>query len=251
MFYPIVRSRGRNLTVVALAFLGENYSFWNLTPDDPQAVDRLRGLRLRFEGDFADRTGAINQFGVTLSHGLPGLGSTDNDNLLASRRGGQVDFTKVEGLVSRLQPLVDRFSAVFAAYGQYAASPLLVPEQCGYGGRVFGRAFDPSELLGDHCWMVSAELRYDVAMPQRPPGPGQQLVPLPSLQIYGFTDKAKLYRVAVDAVGTAATTFTGASAGGGIRLGWQNNVTVDVSAAKAIQGPRDDWRFFFTANARH
>ena len=251
--FPIVRARERNLTIVALAFEGENYNFFNLTPTEPQAVDRLRGIRARLEGDFADKSGAINQFAITYSHGFVGFGSTDNDNPLASRRGGRVDFSKVEGLVSRLQPLVARFSALVAAYGQYAMDPLLVPEQCGYGGRVFGRAFDPSELLGDHCWMASAELRYDVALPN-PAGPTvakAPLTPAPSVQIYGFTDKAKLYRLAVGSVGTAAATFTGASAGGGIRLGWQDRFNVDLSAAKAIQGPRNDWRYFFIATARY
>jgi hemolysin activation/secretion protein len=143
---------------------------------------------------------------------------------------------------------VQRFSTLIAVYGQYAFNPLLVPEQCGYGGRVFGRAYDPSELLADSCWMASAELRYDVPAP--PAGAGE-LTPLPSLQIYGFTDKAKLYRLSTGAVGTAAATFTGASAGGGVRLGWQNNVNVDLSAAKAVQGPRDDWRFFFVTAVRY
>jgi hemolysin activation/secretion protein len=249
--YPIVRARERNLAVTGLVFVGENYSFWNLTPDEPQAVDRLRGVRLRLEGDFADKTGAINQFSATYSQGIAGAGSTDNDNILASRRGGRVDFSKFEALASRMQPLLDRFSALIAAYGQYAFDPLLVPEQCGYGGRVFGRAFDPSELIADHCWLASLELRYD--MPAGTVGPAVQgeLTPLPSVQFFVFTDKGMLYRLAVGSVGTAAATFTGASAGGGIRLWWQNHFNVDLSAAKAIEGPRDAWRFFFIATARY
>jgi hemolysin activation/secretion protein len=150
-----------------------------------------------------------------------------------------------------MQPLIDGFSALVAVYGQYAFAPLLVPEQCGYGGRVFGRAFDPSELIADHCWMASLELRYDV-----PPGmmnifSKDSVNPLPALQFYGFTDKGKLYRVAVASVGTETATFEGASAGAGIRLAWQNYLNVDLSAAKVIEGPRDGWRFFFMATVRH
>ena len=33
--------------------------------------------------------------------------------------------------------------------------------------------------------------------------------------------------------------------GGGIRLGWFNHVDADLSVAKAIEGPRNDERFFF------
>jgi hemolysin activation/secretion protein len=189
-------------------------------------------------------------YSATVSQGIDGAGSTDNDNILASRRGGRVDFSKFEALASRMQPLIDRFSALVAVYGQYAFTPLLVPEQCGYGGRVFGRAFDPSELLGDSCWMASLELRYDAA-PGATGSLGKDgLTPLPALQFYGFTDKGKLYRLAVDSVGTSAATFSGASAGGGIRLWWQNYLNIDLSAAKAIEGPRDVWRFFFIATMR-
>jgi hemolysin activation/secretion protein len=251
--YPIIRARERNLTIVALAFAGENYNFWNLTPDDPQAADRLRGFRLRMEGDYADKTGAINQFSVTFSHGIEGLGSTNNGNPLASRLGGRVDFSKVEGLASRLQPLFDRFSAFVSAYAQYAFEPLLVPEQCSYGGRVFGRAYDPSELLGDHCIMALGELRYDVPSFVAGPRASAQtaLTPWPTVQLYGFTDVAKVYTLGIGSVGTVATTVTAASAGGGIRLGFWDRVNLDLSAAKAIEGPRNGWRYFFIASARY
>ena len=127
-----------------------------------------------------------------------------------------------------------------SAFSQYAFTSLLAPEQCGYGGRLFGRAFDPSELLGDHCWQVSGELRYDLPT----------LVNLlTNAQIYAFTDKGKVYTIA-PAVGTAASV-TGASAGGGVRLNWQNYLSADLSAVKAIEGPRNDWRFFFITTARY
>ena len=77
----------------------------------------------------------------------------------------RVDFTKIETTVSRTQPLPANFSLFVAGYGQYAFTPLLVSEQCGYGGRFFGRAFDPSQMLGDHCWAALGELRYDIATP--------------------------------------------------------------------------------------
>ncbi len=251
--YPIIRAREKNLNIVALAFEGENYNFFNLTPTDPQAVDRLRGARLRLEGDYADQLGGINQGSVTFSQGLEGLGSTDNGNPLASRLGGKVDFSKIEGLVSRLQPLGQRFSAFVSAYGQYAMSPLLVPEQCGFGGRVFGRAYDPSELLGDHCLMALAELRYDLPflVPDESIANKERLMPSPTVQIYGFTDWARLYTLGIGSVGTAATAITAGSAGGGVRFGWLDRWSADISAAKAIEGPRNGWRGFFILSARY
>ena len=151
--YPVIRSRERNLTLTALAFMSDSYSFSNFSETDPFNVDRLRGMRARGDFDFADKLGGTNQLNSTFSHGIDGLGSTPNDHSatsLASRRNGRVDFTKTELYASRLQQLAGRFSALIAGYGQYAFTPLLAPEQCGYGGRFFGRGYDPSELLGDH-----------------------------------------------------------------------------------------------------
>ena len=239
MYQSLVRSRERNLTLTGLAFITDSYSFINLTDPGPFQVDRLRGFRARVDGDIADRWNGINQGSVTLSQGLSGLGSTENGNPLATRAAGKVDFTKVELSASRLQPLVGQFSALIGFYGQWAASPLLAPEQCGFGGRVFGRAYDPSELLGDHCWMASGELRYDLL---------SKFPKLPDAQFYVYSDVGQVFTI-VPAVGTAETTA--ASAGGGVRLRWQNFVMLDLSAAKGIEGPRDDWRFFFISTVRY
>jgi len=245
---PVIRAREKNLNLTALIFGSDNYGFWNLTPGEPQSDDRLRGMRLRADGDFADRFGGISQATVTFSQGIQGLGSTSNNNPTASRLGGRVDFTKIEGYFARLQPLGGPVSALFSAYGQYTDTPLLVPEQCGYGGRVFGRAYDPSQILGDSCAFASLELRLDVPPPKVP----AMNVPLPDAQLYGYADYGYLYRMAVntETVHTASATFNAASAGAGIRWRWQNDLNVDLSAAKAIEGPSDAWRFFFIVTAR-
>ncbi len=236
-YYPVIRSRERNLTLTTLGFMSDNYS--NIL-EQPFNVDRLRGLRSKIDGDFADFLQGVNQLNITASQGIKGLGSTDNGNPLASRAAGRVDFTKFEATVSHTQPLAERFSAFASLYGQYAATPLLSSEQCGYGGRFFGRAFDPSQLLGDSCWEAIGELRYDpvIAIPQ-----------ISQMQFYGFTDYGELH-TRDPAVGTTADTH-GASAGAGLRLGMLNNFNADLQAAKAVAGPRDDWRFFFSVTASY
>src|SRR5664280_1495437 len=236
-FYPVVRARERNLTLTGLAFMSDNYSD---VLGSPFNVDRLRGFRGKADADIADSLQGINQFNVTFSQGIEGLGSTDNGNLLASRAAGRVDFSKLEGTIGRMQPLPARFSAYASLYGQYAFTPLLVSEQCGYGGRFFGRAFDPSELLGDSCWEALGELRYDL-----PPTVPQ----IEQAQLYAFTDYGRLYTMD-PAVGTAASTH-GASAGAGLRLAVLKNFNADLQAAKAISGERNDWRFFFAVTAKY
>ena len=103
--------------------------------------------------------GGVNQFYAVASQGIHGLGSTNNDNPLASRAAGRVDFTKFEATYARLQSLGGGYSWFVAALAQYGFTPLLYPEVCGYGKRVFGRAYDPSQVIGDHCAEILTELR--------------------------------------------------------------------------------------------
>jgi hemolysin activation/secretion protein len=236
-FYPVVRSRERNLTLTGLVFMSDNYSD---VLGAPFNVDRLRGFRGKADADIADSLQGINQFNLTVSQGIEGLGSTDNGNPLASRAAGRVDFNKIEGTIGRTQPLPGRFSAYASLYGQYAFTPLLSSEQCGYGGRFFGRAFDPSQMLGDSCWEALGELRYDL-----PPAVPQ----ITQAQLYAFTDYGRLY-TREPAVGTDASTH-GASAGAGLRLSVLKNFNTDLQVAKAIEGPRNDWRFFFAVMASY
>jgi hemolysin activation/secretion protein len=240
--YPVIRARERNLTLTGLMFLTDDEGDILAAPN---TRDRLRGLRARVDGDFADRFLGINQINVTFSQGIEGFGATENGNPLASRAAGRVDFSKIESTMSRLQPLFGSVSALFAAYAQYAFTPLLVSEQCGYGGRFFGRAFDPSQLLGDHCWQLLGELRYDLAL---------KVPHLTLAQLYAFADHGEVYNihnVTNDPNSGLPATVRGSSVGAGVRLGWWNLLSADLSAAKAVEGPRDDWRFFFILAAKY
>ena len=141
--------------------------------------------------------------------------------------------------VSRTQPLVAPISAYVSGYGQYATTSLLSPEQCSFGGRFFGRALDPSQLLGDSCYMGNAELRYDLPL----------FFSLTQVELYGFADGARLFDRAPGA-GFPSWTHA-ASAGGGLRLGWLSYMNADFTVAKAIDGPRDDTRFFFAVTGKY
>jgi hemolysin activation/secretion protein len=242
--YPIIRTRERNLSVTGLWFISHNEGDLLDNPAVPPSTrDDLRGGRFKANGDWADPWNGISQVNLTASKGVQGLGSTDNGQPLASRLNGRVDFSKLEATVTRVQQLPASFSFLLAAYGQLAGTALLNPELCGYGGRVFGRAFDPSEMVADECVETLGELRYDV--PVMPITPKQ----LSQMQLYGFGDWGSLHNLAPD-VGTPRN-MVAASAGGGLRLGWLNIFTADLSAAKAVEGPRNDWRFFFVLSAKN
>ena len=229
--YPFIRSREKNLIATALFFMSNDRSD---ILGALNTLDRIRGVRLKADFDFVDQLRAINQINVVLSQGIEGLGSSERGDLNLSRANGDPAFTKVEATVSRVQPLPANFSLLLAAYGMWARTPLLAPELCGYGGRVFGRAFDPSELVGDTCIELLGELRYDIA---------HSFQNVTQLQLYGYADRGWLHNLAP--VPGTPENVDGASVGGGLRLGLQPGLTVDLSAAKGVAGIRDDWRFFF------
>jgi hemolysin activation/secretion protein len=252
---PVIRSREKNLTLAGLVYLSNNFSDFDMLSPSAFNRDHIRGFRLKADADWADRWLGVNQVNVTYSEGIQGLGSSQNNpaelallfnpNLL-SNPVGRADFEKIEATVSRTQPLFWAFSAFGSVYGQYAFNPLLVPEQCGYGGRFFGRAYDPSQLLGDHCIETILELRYD--LPKFAPSVTQA-------QLYGFGDYGKLWVLGpgfVDpATGGIAGNFAAASAGGGVRFAFWDSLTADLSVAKAVHGIREDTRFFFIVGARY
>src|SRR6266436_4716685 len=254
--YPVFRERERNLNVSGLWFWSNDRgSFFDMPDEPPSTHDRMRGIRLRADADSADQTGAINQLYFVFSQGFRGLGATQNGQDLASRINGRVDFSKMELTVSRLQPLpLPAFSALIAAYGQYAMTPLLVSEMCGYGGRLFGRGFDPSQFISDSCFEALFELRYDIPV---------QLQALTQAQLYGFFDHGWLHNLAP--VPGTFTSVDAASFGAGLRLGWLNAVTADLTVTQVAQGeglvgtsavpglvtgPRKNTRFFFILGAR-
>src|SRR5437763_3274233 len=243
--YPVIRSREKNLTLTALGFMTNDDSF---ETGDPFTRDRLRGFRLKADADWADSFLGINQVNATFSQGIHGLGSTDNPDpsvLLpplptSSTKSGRVDFDKIEATFARTQPLFAGISAFVAAYGQYAFTPLLISEQCSYGGRFFGRAFDPSQMLGDHCWMALGEVRYDI------PNTIKQLT---RAQIYAYADHGETYNI--DSAAGTPVHQHGSSVGVGARAEWEGIYSADLSIAKAIEGPRDDLRAFVILGAKY
>jgi hemolysin activation/secretion protein len=237
MSYPLIRSREKNVIATALLFMSNSGSDILGTLN---TLDRIRGVRLKTDIDFVDPLRAINQINLVLSQGIERLGASANGSANLSRANGQTDFTKFEATFSRVQPLPANFSLLLAAYTQWAGTPLLSPELCGYGGRAFGRAYDPSELVGDTCVELLGELRYDIQ---------HNLQTLTQAQLYAFADRGWLHNLAP--VAGTPENVDGASVGGGLRLGLQPGFAVDLSAAKGVAGIRDDWRFFFIATGRY
>lgn len=225
--YPVLRSLQENLFVYSsLDYLDSENAFLDRT----FSSDGIRSLRAGIFYNKRDEWLGDNVVNVSVSQGLDIMGAEGG-----SRPGGRVDYTKTNLFLKRLQRLGENFSAVISAEGQYAFSSLLSPEEFGYGGREFGRAFRPSEITADHGIAGGIELRY------RRPGPGL----LRSYEPYAFADAGKVWRRNDLLLPQEAS---GASAGGGLRFALSDYFTMEVEAASVIHRSSssigdDDWRF--------
>lgn len=242
--HPFIRTRSQNLTAT-IAFDFKNSKGFQLGA--PSSRDRLRIVRGELAYDLADESGGVNQVIIGLSHGIDGLGSTKNGNLLASRSNGKVDFFKITASVSRTQNLPNNFQLYGGVSGQWTPDPLLSSQECGYGGSQFGRGFDPSIITGDRCFQGLVELRYNVNVGSTA---WRQLVGY--AQLYSFADYGKVWNLKAP-LGTAKHDDA-ASGGIGLRFGkgWFNT---DLQLTRTIHKPNSvagtaDWRAFIQLSAQ-
>lgn len=184
--------------------------------------DRIRALRLTGHLEHADAWMGSSLLDVTMSQGINGLGASAPGSPDLSRAEGRSDFTKIAGTASRLQELGHGLQAMVMATGQYAGSPLLSSEEFGYGGQAFGRAYDPSEILGDDGAAASAELRYN----------GLPHIKSVNIQPFTFYDVGKVWNIA-----SGGKELSGASVGAGLRLTLDNGVTGEIYGAFPMTRP--------------
>ncbi len=161
---------------------------------------------------------------VTLSHGLEVFDASTAGQKFLSREGARPDFTKLEYGVTRSQALGDTWTVVTALSGQEASGVLYSSEQFGYGGQAFGRAYDPSEIIGDNGIAASVELKY-LGVPSFC---GLIFGP------YGFYDVGKVWNA-------DQGSESGSSVGGGIRIdsgfGASANILIAEPLSRAVEDP--------------
>jgi hemolysin activation/secretion protein len=222
--YQWIRQRDKNL---ALKF---DFDMRDTNSDIlqfPFIRDRIRALRLNVAYDVTDKWLGLNFINTTFSHGIAGLGSSKEKASNLSRAQAVPDFKKVELSVTRLQSVTEDLSLLLTSSGQVASSVLFSAEEFGYGGQSFGRAFDASEITGEHGIVASMELRYNALKNQ------------PKLQVqpYLFYDIGRVWNE-----DTAQTRReSGASVGFGVRavtaFGLNANAGLAMPLVRSVQNP--------------
>lgn len=203
LHYPVVRSRAFGLSVSGqLIYRDLEQDQLGLTVFD----DQLRVFRARGDLSYADSLDGVSRLGVTVSQGLDLLGASTPGRPERSRFDGEVGFTKVQVEIARQQALPYDFGLLLTLAGQVSLDPLMSSEEFALGGSRFGRAYDFSEITGEHGVVGSLELRYGQALP---------LDWLPGVQLYGFYDWGAVWN---DLSGGGTTRDSLSSAGAGLRF---------------------------------
>ncbi|MBU3656125.1 MAG: ShlB/FhaC/HecB family hemolysin secretion/activation protein, partial [Alphaproteobacteria bacterium] len=147
--YKYIRQRIENLDLTLGLDSKDTASDLNGN-SSPLVRDHARALRGSISYNTLDRWNGQHDATVKFSRGLTLLdGSRVGDNNL-SRAQANPAFSKAELSYKRQQLVGDHYLLTNQLAGQLASDPLLVSEEFGYGGSSLGRAYDPSEISGDH-----------------------------------------------------------------------------------------------------
>lgn len=221
--HPVIRARAQNL-ILRGGFTYKNSESFQL--DARSTHDRTRVLNLGADYDYADKWGGISQALFAVRKGLPIFHETSNSYSLKTRTGGQNNFTKATLNLSRNQSFDNGMALQVSAMGQWSRDELLSSEECGVGGEQFGRAYDSSEIIGEHCVAASIELSHT---------PKIKLPILTYIQPYGFYDIGGIWNKNA-AAGTDKKASL-ASTGLGLRFGAGDNVSGSFEVSKPLTRP--------------
>lgn len=218
--HPVLRSRSENLTLRgSLNGHRGKENVFGIT----DRTDKLRPVRLGLTYDRTDAFRGTNLVDVELSHGLSGLGASKNGDPLLTRAGGKVDFTKLNVFAARVQTLSEHWSLLAALSGQYAFDDLLASELYGFGGDLFGRGYDASELVGDHGAALKLELRNE--------GVIRRFSSPVAYRVYAYYDVGRVWQRSPQG---GDSSDTGASAGLGVRFHFDRGVSLTFELAKPL-----------------
>lgn len=233
--YQWIRQRRENLALKFSFDTRDTHS--DFFSNTPLTRDRIRVLHANAAYDLTDQYRGFNTANFTVSQGINALSASKKGAPNLSRAEAEPDFTKAELALSRLQRVDEAWDVLASAAGQVASGPLYSSEELGYGGQQFGRAYDLSELTGDHGFEAGLELRYTGWWDLQP------VNAMPYMFIdYGVVwndDAAQRSREDAASIGIGVRGRTEWGVSGNVGLAWP--LTRDVSTpiyGASKQGPR-------------
>ncbi len=238
--HPFIRSRAQNLYGRVLFDWRDAKTTNNL----PEATreDNIRALRLGARYDFIDTLlgVGVNALDVEFAHGLDVFGASDRGDNDLTRADGEPDFFKVNAEIQRLQRVTNGVNLLLAGQGQWSDDKLLSSEEFGVGGINIGRAYDPSEIIGDKGIAGKVELQWNDPV---------EWSAVDGYQLFTFFDAGRVWNE--DATTNDQKRESATSTGFGIRTEFMDDVNADFAVAFPLnrdvdtQGD-DDARLYFS-----
>ncbi len=221
--HPLIRSMDRSL------WLNLSADARNVSEDDNDGrnfKDQLRVLRGDLYMYLADDFGGQNQIWTEVSTGLDMLGASGKGDF-RSRLGADAKFLKARASLTRQQEITNEIGVRFHLAGQYADDQLLSSEEFSLGGSSIGRAYDFSELTGDHGVGGSVELQY---------GDSLRDDYFTWFQVYGFYDAGVVWNEGAFELPHESLS----SAGFGLRLDLTDSIRLQLEYARGLTRSVDD-----------
>lgn len=178
--YCLIRQRDHNLDFKLSINIKNSNSY---THDVLFTQDKIRFLKTTVVYD-SHGNNSYSAINFTISKGLKILKASQKGEGNISRANAKPNFHKLELSLSHVRKISNNWSLILGFSSQYADSSLFSSEEFGYGGQTFGRAFDTSEISGDHGISGSIEIDYNKSLNLKP----VNLVP------YAFYDIGVVFR---------------------------------------------------------
>lgn len=239
--WKAVRQRDQNLTFSVGANLQNSATD---IMDQKLSRDHIRSLDFETSYSWDDLLGnetpyaSSNSITLTFEKGFENIfGGSERGDLDLTRSMGHPDYEVLKATAFRLQQMPFNTSMLLGFSGQLASGPLLSSQEFGYGGSTFGRAYDPSELVGDEGFAASFELRHNY-------------IPLPlnlTVQPFVYADFGKVWNRDAG----QPKNISGATAGGGIRLALPYNINANFTVAQPLTKSVDTPQYGNGKNPRY
>lgn len=220
LIWQPIRRVQENLSFL-LALDGKNTN-GDILGDNPLIRDNVRIARLRMDYDSADRWNGHHFLSLDVNRGLGLAGASDAGDPNLSRAQATPDFTVFSAHYLHRQSLPGDWMLTAQIAGQYASGPLYSTEEFGIGGQSFGRAYDSSEIAGDHGLAGMFKMGYY----------GIDLWHGTKVTPYGFYEIGKVWNE-----DTGGRQLSAASAGFGIRANHASGLSGDLGVAWPLTLP--------------
>jgi hemolysin activation/secretion protein len=238
MDHPFVKTRNLKFNARAIFDWRDAESRNDL---EPTREDRIRALRFGGTLEILDTLLGVglNSLDLEISRGLEFFGAETNNRATLSRPLADINFLKMGVEIQRLQRLANNINLLIGTRGQWSKDALLSSEEFGVGGINYGRAFDPSEIIGDEGIAGKLELQWNKPV---------EWSLVQDYQLFGFFDAGRIWNDDATSNNTERDTIT--SAGFGLRTEFMEETEADLTVAfplnRDVQTQQDkDPRVYF------